>query len=89
MSDPLIQVNNLSIGYTNRAGVTLPILRNIDLAFGKGDGGAGPPAARTIGFRLDVLALPQGANGVDPFPLRFDLVAAHEQRLVALDQVEQ
>ena len=37
MSDPLIQVNNLSIGYTNRAGVTLPILRNIDLAFGKGE----------------------------------------------------
>jgi len=37
MSDPLVQVNNLSIGFTSRAGVTLPILRNIDLAFGKGE----------------------------------------------------
>ena len=37
MGDPLIEVKNLSIGFTSRAGLTLPILRNIDLAFGKGE----------------------------------------------------
>jgi peptide/nickel transport system ATP-binding protein len=37
MSAPLVEVNNLSIGFTSRAGVTLPILRNIDLAFGRGE----------------------------------------------------
>ena len=37
MSDPLIQVNDLSIGFTSRAGYTLPILRNIDLSLGRGD----------------------------------------------------
>ena len=36
-SDPLIRVSNLSIGYTSRSGQTLPILRNIDLTFGKGE----------------------------------------------------
>ena len=34
---PLVQVKNLGIGFTSRAGVTLPILRNIDLSFGKGE----------------------------------------------------
>jgi peptide/nickel transport system ATP-binding protein len=37
MSDPLVEVKNLSVGFTSRAGVTLPILRNIDLTFGKGE----------------------------------------------------
>jgi peptide/nickel transport system ATP-binding protein len=37
MSDSLIQVKNLSVGFTNRAGDTLPILRNIDLSFRKGE----------------------------------------------------
>ncbi len=34
---PLIQVKDLSIGYTSRAGDTLPILRNIDLSLHEGD----------------------------------------------------
>ena len=34
---PLILVKDLSIGYTSRAGDTLPILRNIDLSLHKGD----------------------------------------------------
>ena len=37
MREPLLQVKNLSIGFTSRAGLTLPILRNIDLAFSEGE----------------------------------------------------
>jgi ABC-type glutathione transport system ATPase component len=37
MGDPLVEVKNLSVGFTSRAGVTLPILRNFDLTFGKGE----------------------------------------------------
>lgn len=37
MSDPLVQVKNLSIGFTSRAGETLHILRNIDFVFCKGE----------------------------------------------------
>jgi len=36
-NNPLIQVKDLSVGFTNRAGDTLPILRNIDLSLHKGD----------------------------------------------------
>ena len=37
MRESLVQVKNLCIGFTSRAGVTLPILRNIDLAIGEGE----------------------------------------------------
>ncbi len=37
MNDPLIQVKDLSIGFTSRAGETLPILRNIDISLSAGD----------------------------------------------------
>ena len=37
MREPLVQVKNLSIGFTSREGLVLPILRNIDLAFGEGE----------------------------------------------------
>ena len=37
MREPLVQVKNLSIGFTSRAGLILPILRNIDLAFSEGE----------------------------------------------------
>ena len=37
MRESLVQVKNLGIGFTSRAGVTVPILRNIDLAIGKGE----------------------------------------------------
>ena len=37
MREPLVQVKNLGIGFTSRTGVTLPILRNIDLAIGEGE----------------------------------------------------
>ncbi len=36
-NDPLIQVKDLSVGFTNRAGDTLSILRNIDLSLHTGD----------------------------------------------------
>ena len=36
-NDPLIQVKDLSVGFTSRAGDTLPILRNIDLSLHRGD----------------------------------------------------
>ena len=34
---PLIEIRNLSVGFTSRAGITLPILRNIDLTVSKGE----------------------------------------------------
>ncbi len=37
MRESLVQVKNLGIGFTSRAEVTLPILRNIDLAIGEGE----------------------------------------------------
>jgi peptide/nickel transport system ATP-binding protein len=37
MREPLVQVKNLSIGFTSRAGLVMPILRNIDLEVGKGE----------------------------------------------------
>ncbi|MCY3877002.1 MAG: ABC transporter ATP-binding protein [Rhodobacteraceae bacterium] len=37
MGESLVQVKNLSVGYTSQAGATLPILRNIDLAIGEGE----------------------------------------------------
>jgi len=37
MREPLVQVTNLGIGFTSRVGVTMPILRNINLAIGEGE----------------------------------------------------
>ena len=37
MRAPLVQVKDLGIGFTNRAGLVMPILRNIDLTFGEGE----------------------------------------------------
>ena len=37
MGEPLVEVRNLSIGFTSQAGLTLPILRNIDLTFSAGE----------------------------------------------------
>ncbi|MCA8967098.1 MAG: ABC transporter ATP-binding protein, partial [Planctomycetes bacterium] len=35
--EPLIQVRDLSVGFTGRAGHTLPVLRNIDIAVRRGE----------------------------------------------------
>ncbi|MCV2874533.1 ABC transporter ATP-binding protein [Defluviimonas sp. WL0050] len=35
--EPLIQVHDLSVGFTGRAGHTLPVLRNIDIAVRRGE----------------------------------------------------
>ena len=52
-------------------------------------GGGGAPAARAVSLGRR-LGLGPGVRGsIDPLPLRLDLVAAHEQGRVALDQVEQ
>ena len=37
MREPLVQVDNLGIGFSSQAGVVLPIVRNIDLVVGKGE----------------------------------------------------
>ena len=37
MREALVQVKNLGIGFTSRAGLVMPILRNIDLAIGEGE----------------------------------------------------
>ena len=36
-TDPLIRVSNLSVGFANRAGTMLPVLRNIDLTVHRGE----------------------------------------------------
>ena len=59
------------------------------IALGQRDRRAGAPGPGSVGLRGQAGLRPAGANGVDPFPLRLDLVAAHEQRLVALDEIEQ
>ncbi len=37
MADALVEVNNLSVGFTGASGATLAILRTIDFSFGKGE----------------------------------------------------
>ena len=37
MSSPLIDLRNVSIGFTGKSGATLPVLRNIDLTVGAGE----------------------------------------------------
>src|SRR5947209_1521232 len=54
----------------------------------QGDRGGGPPGAGDIRFRRLARAFPGVGDRVDPGPGGFDLVAAHEQRLVAADDVE-
>src|SRR3546814_15820611 len=48
-----------------------------------------PPASRGVILRRHVDLGPGVADRIDPLPLRLDLVAADEQGLVALDEVEQ
>src|SRR5690606_3563328 len=57
------------------------------VALGQRDRRARAPGAGGVSLRRQSLGLPQRANLVDPGPLRFDLVAPHEQRLVTLEQV--
>src|SRR3546814_6002322 len=45
--------------------------------------------SRGVILRRHVDLGPRIADRIDPLPLRLDLVAAHEQGLVALDEVEQ
>ncbi len=53
-------------------------------------GGRRPPGAGGIGPGASCLALSQAfADRVDPRPGRLDFVAAHEQRLVAADDIDQ
>src|SRR3569833_3518807 len=59
------------------------------VALGQRDRGARAPTAGRIGLGGQAFLAPQRADAVDPVPLRLDFVAADEQRLVALDQVEQ
>jgi len=37
MSTPLIDIRNISVGFTGKSGETLPVLRNIDLRVGEGE----------------------------------------------------
>src|SRR5258706_7812802 len=67
-----------------------PLLVPADaVALRQRDRGGRPPGPGGIGARSDPLLRPGGADAIDPAPLRLDLVAADEQRWVALDQVEQ
>ena len=37
MQNAAIQVSNLSVGFTNQAGLKVPILRNVDLSLKRGE----------------------------------------------------
>lgn len=37
MATPIIDIRNLSVGFTGRAGLTLPVLRNVDLTVHRGE----------------------------------------------------
>src|SRR3546814_15376239 len=47
------------------------------------------PASRGVILRRHIDRRPGVADRIDPLPLRLDLIAAHEQGLVALDEIEQ
>src|SRR5690606_1992435 len=59
------------------------------VAFRQRDGGARAATAGVVRPGRQPLPLPLLAYGVDPGPLRLDLVAPDEQRLVAFEQVQQ
>src|ERR1044072_1717250 len=59
------------------------------VALGQRDRRGGAPGARLIGPGMHVVRVPAGADAVDPFPLRLDLVAPHEQGRIAFDQIQQ
>src|SRR3954469_17412148 len=67
-----------------------PLLVPADaVAFCERDRGGRAPGPRRIWPRGHSLLGPCSADAVDPRPLRLDLVPAHEQGRVALDEVEQ
>ncbi|MGB4317331.1 MAG: ATP-binding cassette domain-containing protein, partial [Planktomarina temperata] len=37
MTGPLIDIRNISVGFTGKSGATLPVLRNIDLKVNAGE----------------------------------------------------
>src|SRR5262245_48778529 len=53
------------------------------VALDKGNRRRRPPGSRGIGFGQIRCLSPGLENGVDPFPCRLDLIAAHEERLIA------
>src|SRR5947209_18212883 len=56
---------------------------------GQCDRGGWAPSAGRIGSRGHPLLRPGGADSINPRPLSLDLITAHEQRRVSLDQIEQ
>src|SRR5690554_1303882 len=59
------------------------------VAFGQGDRRARAPAPGVVSPGRELFLSPLLADRIDPGPLRFHFVAADEQRLIALQQVEQ
>src|SRR5690348_6940794 len=55
------------------------------VALSQSDGGRRAPGPRGIGLGSDLMRDPAIANAVNPFPLRLDLVAPHEQGWVPFD----
>src|SRR5438309_9615918 len=67
-----------------------PLLVPADaVSLGERDCGRWPPRPSGILLRAHALFGPGGADAVYPHPLGLNLVAAHEQGRIALDQVEQ
>src|SRR5690242_3269106 len=61
----------------------------VAVSLGQSDRGRGPPGAGRIRLHQLARRAPAGLDAVDPVPRGLDLVAAHEQRGVALEHVEQ
>src|SRR3546814_18478044 len=59
------------------------------VALDQRDRRARSPAAGGVGLRRHADCGPGVADRIDPLPLRLHLIAAHEQGLVALDEIEQ
>src|SRR5690349_20658588 len=61
----------------------------VAVSLGQSDRGRGPPGAGRIRLHQLARRAPAVLDAVDPVPRGLDFVAAHEQRRVALEHVEQ
>ncbi|MFD1156873.1 ABC transporter ATP-binding protein [Roseovarius aestuarii] len=88
MARPIIDIRNLSVGFTGRAGRTLPVLRNVDLRVCRGESigivgesgsGKSTLALASMGFLKQGLRVIEGSvcfNGEDMFARKLNQLEA-------------